>query len=279
MNNFLDQLNLSPGERRTVVIIGVVVIVVLNFLFVWPHFGEWGKIRTDLDNMRADIQKYNRQIALDTSPNNGLQQQLAKLVHQEGTGVMDNQIQLQNTIATQARRTGVDVSTYNPGAANQQTNEFFEKEAIKITVDSQEPNLVNFLYNIGGDPAMIRVSELELSPQDQNRYRLRGAITLTANYNKRAPAPGSSAAGKIPGAPKPKGVPGAITAAKTPLGGGPQKPFLGAPGAGAPANRGLPGQNQPVLPGQRALPNQHGPPGLNPIQRNPFSRTNKVNGQ
>ena len=34
MNNFLDQLNLTPQERRIVVAIGLVVIVVLNLLFV-----------------------------------------------------------------------------------------------------------------------------------------------------------------------------------------------------------------------------------------------------
>jgi hypothetical protein len=49
MNNFLNQLNLTPQERRIVVgIIFLVVIVVLNLLFVWPHFGEWGSINKQL---------------------------------------------------------------------------------------------------------------------------------------------------------------------------------------------------------------------------------------
>ena len=52
MNNFLDQLNLTPQERRIVVAIGMVVIVVLNFLFVWPHFGEWSSINKQLEDMR-----------------------------------------------------------------------------------------------------------------------------------------------------------------------------------------------------------------------------------
>lgn len=39
----IEQLNLSPQERRIVVIIAVIVFVVLNFLLVWPHFNDLSK--------------------------------------------------------------------------------------------------------------------------------------------------------------------------------------------------------------------------------------------
>jgi hypothetical protein len=249
VNNFLDQLNLTPQERRIVVGIGMVVIVVLNLVFVWPHFSEWGHIRNDLTKMRHDMESYNKLIAEDINPTNGLQKRLAKLVRQEGTGVMDKQVQLQGTIMTQARKCGVNVANYNPGTARPQTNEFFEEESIKISVDSQEPQLISFLYSIGGDPAMIRVSELELSPQDQNRYRLRGSVTLTANYAKRAAAPG--AAGK-PDNKKPVGGPAAA------------KPLPGAKPAGQ--------TNKPG--GLRGPP----PPGAAPGQRNLNGPVRKANG-
>jgi hypothetical protein len=247
MNSFLDQLNLTPQERRIVVAIGMLLIVVLNVLFVWPHFSEWKRISRELQTMRANIEKYNKEIALDTNSTNGLQKQLAKLVRQEGTGVMDKQVQLQSTIMTQARKTGVNVANYNPGGARPQTNEFFEEESIKITFDSQEPQLISFLYNIGGDPAMIRVSELNLSPQDQNRYRLHGAITLTANYAKRAATPAPAA--------KPAPVPGTKKPASPPASAKP------APGA-------KPGQPaiKPAPPGQRGPQ----PPGPNSSPRTPF---------
>jgi hypothetical protein len=250
-NTFLDQLDLTPQERRIVVAIGLVLIVVLNFLFVWPHFSEWSKIRVDLARIHSDMEKYNKQIALDTDPHNGLQKQVAKLVRQEGSGVMDNQIQLQNTIYTQARRTGVNVGNYNPGGQHPQTNDFFEEETIKISIDSQEPQLVDFLYNIGGDPAMIRVSELDLSPQDQNRYRLKGFITLTANYAKKAPTPAPAAApAKTPGAPAAKPPQNPVTTAKPP-----------------PVTK----QALPVAP--------RGPPGINTLPRTPFTPGKKPPGQ
>jgi hypothetical protein len=254
VNNFLDQLNLTPQERRIVVAIGLVVIVVLNLLFVWPHFGEWKRIRDELQTMRNNMEIYNRQIVLDTSPTNGLQKQLAKLVRQEGTGVMDKQVQLQSTIMTQARKTGVNVVNYNPGGAHPQTNEFFEEETIKINIDSQEPQLISFLYNIGGDPAMIRVSELELTPQDQNRYRLRGAITLTANYARRAPAPASAAKPAVVLGTKPATAPATI------------KPVPGAKPGPPLVRPGPPGQRGPQLPGPNSLP------------RTPFVPPNKSTG-
>ncbi|HEY3856090.1 MAG TPA: hypothetical protein VGO67_17000 [Verrucomicrobiae bacterium] len=203
MNNTLEQLNLTPQERRIVVGIGMVLIVVLNLLFVWPHFSEWGKLQKQLAAMRSDIEKFNKEIALDTNPTNGLQKQLAKLVRQEGAGVADVQIQLQSTIINQAHKAGVNVANYIPGSAGPQTNEFFERETARITFDSQEPQLINFLYNIGNDPAMIRVSEIDLGPQDQNRYRLKGAVTFIANFKKPPPAAAKSAVSKPSAGTKP----------------------------------------------------------------------------
>jgi hypothetical protein len=256
MNELLAQL--TPQERRIVVAIGMVVIIVLNLLFVWPHFGEWKRIRKELEVMRGNIESYNKEIALDTDPANGLQKQLRNLVRQEGNGVMDKQVQLSSTIMTQARRTGVNVANLSPGGERPDTNGFFEEESIKISTDSQEPELVSFLYNIGGDPAMIRVSELDLGPMDQNRYRLRGTITLIANYANRAVAPGS----KTPPA---KGPPGLGT-----------RPASTPATAGKPPASSKPGQTLPK-PGPQG---QRGPPGFTPnaVPRTPLAPKKKSAG-
>src|ERR1700677_3173519 len=79
VNNFLNQLNLTPQERRIVVIVFLVVIVVLNLLFVWPHFGEWSSINKQLEDMRGKIANCNRLIAQDINTNNGFQVQVKKL--------------------------------------------------------------------------------------------------------------------------------------------------------------------------------------------------------
>jgi len=136
---------------------------------------------------------------------------------------------LQKTVGAQAPRCGVDISSRVPGAS-QKTNEFFDEQTLQITFEAGESNLVNFLYNVGNDPSMVRVQELRLDPVDPGRYKLRGTILLAANYEKRAqPA----------------------AAAKAPFQSGAKAP---APGAGGPQAKG-PGN----LPGGRRVTNA--PPG------------------
>jgi hypothetical protein len=232
VNNFLGQLNLTTQERRVVVGIFLVVIVVLNLLFVWPHFSDWGRINKQLDDMYKSIDTDNRLIAQDLEPTNGWKKQVSKLAKQEGgsvgEGLVDPQIQFQRTIQEQERKTGVMVDNMNPGSVK--TNAFFEEHSTTISAQSLEPQLVNFLYNMGNDPAMIRVAKLDLQPVDANRYRLKGSITLTANYaNKSAAsvvafAAGKPAPGVKPAAPatKPGAIPAPGQIAKHP--GGPPQP-------------------------------------------------------
>jgi hypothetical protein len=200
VNNFLNQLQLTPKERRVVVVVFLVVIVVLNFLFVWPHFGEWGSLNRQLADMNEQIEKHNRTILLDINPTNGWRKAVDKLASKErkeggsadALPPVDPQVQLQNTIRQQERKTGVTVENYGQGSVK--TNDaFFEEHSTAITVESQEPQLVNFLYNMGNDPAMIRVAKLDLKPADNNRYKLKVLVTLTANYKKKPPQAASPA--------------------------------------------------------------------------------------
>ena len=226
MSNPLDQLNLTTQERRAVLIIGLVVIFVLNYLFVWPHFGEWGKTKKQLDTMYSQMSNWNAEILRDVDVTNGYKKQLAKLERQQGgSAQMDQQVQLQQSVMAQANQTGVDVNNYTPTSSRGASNEFFEEQSIEITVESQEPQLIDFLYNVGNDPAMIRVSELTLRPADQNRYRLRGSVTLTATYSKRPAGPPLAQTKAVPGVKKvPPGKP------VVPPGPG-QKNLPGGPGA------------------------------------------------
>ncbi len=222
MNSFLDQLNLTPQERRIVVVIAVVVFVVLNLLLVWPHFKDLAQVRKQLNDTRETMQKWNKAILADVEPVNGYKTQLKKLERQQGGGIVNQQVQLQRTVSDQAIKTGVTVDEIKPAlSAHPDTNEFYVEQSVKISFESQEAQLVNFLFNVGNDPAMIRVHELNLKTADANRYRLKGDAILTANYAKQstvaAPKKPSSPAGKPPAA-APKTVPGAktIPAAKPP---------------------------------------------------------------
>lgn len=258
MNNFLSQLNLTAQERRIVAVIFLVVVIVINFLFIWPHFGEWGSINRQLEDMRRTMEKYNSVIKQDLNPVNGWKVQVAKLARLEGGTLtehpVDPQVQFQNTIRAQERKTGVYVENYNPGSVK--TNEFFEEHSTTISIESQEPQLVNFLYNMGMDPAMIRVAKLDLKPADANRYRLKGGITLTANYAKKPATVSVAAAVKpVPGA-----KPAAVAAPKPPAPAQAQ-PARHPPGRPAPdANRPAPERQRHPPPNGRKLRPGHGRP-------------------
>ena len=212
MNGFLDQLNLTPQERRIVVVIAVVVFVVLNLLLVWPHFKDLGRVRQQLDATRDQIQKWNKEILKDLDPANGYRVTLKKLERQQGGGIVNQQVQLQRTVSDQAIKTGVSVNEIKPAVSTRQnTNEFYEEQSVKISFETQESQLVNFLFNVGNDPAMIRVHELNLKTADANRYRLKGDAILTANYARATarPVPKAAAPAQNPpaGAPKPASGP------------------------------------------------------------------------
>ena len=190
MSSSLDKLNLRPQERRLVVGILVVIFVVLNVVLVWPHFGDLARVRADLAKAQKNLTDYKKKIA-QVSGANGFEVKLKKLEGEGASVVADEQdVQLLRTVQSQVAASKVLVSSY--GKVSQQssgkTNEFFEEQSIQITVNTGEKELVDFLINIGSGGSMIRVRDLDLKPADQNRYRLQGRITLSANYQKKPAA-------------------------------------------------------------------------------------------
>ena len=61
MNKYLSQLR--PMERRLVVGVAVVVLVVLNWVFIWPHFSDWGDYRHRLEGATLKLKNYRAAVA------------------------------------------------------------------------------------------------------------------------------------------------------------------------------------------------------------------------
>ena len=191
MSSFLDKLNLRPQERRLVIGVLIAIFIVLNVWLVWPHFGDWSRSKADLQKAQENIARYKIKIAQVEGPK-GFQAQLKKLEGENELliGGEEQEIQLLKTVQNQVQQSKIMVSAYSPvtrSSSGGSTNEFFEEQSIRITINTGEKELVDFLLNIGSGNSMIRVRDMDLSPADQNRYRLKGAITLSANYQKNAP--------------------------------------------------------------------------------------------
>jgi type II secretory pathway component PulM len=188
MKKYFDQLR--PMERRLVVGVGVTLLVVLNWLFVWPHFGDWSKLNLRLNNAEITLKNYQAMIAQKPA----LEKQVTSIQNDSGYVPQEDQgINFIRTIQSQAIQSGVAIVNTSRQATH--TNDaFFIEQVQNITVSATDEQLVDFLYKLGSGASMVRVSDLELQP-DQSHMRLAANIKLVASYQKTpavkpaAPAP------------------------------------------------------------------------------------------
>lgn len=189
MKKYFEQLN--PMERRLVVGVAVVVLLVLNFVYIWPHFSDWGKFSRRLDSA-------HRKLALYRSTTNKIPQLEAEVKKYESAGQFvapaDQGINLMRTIQSQSAQCGVSIVN-NSRQISRSEDPFFVEQEQNINVLATEQNLVNFLYKLGSDASMIRVRDLELQP-DRARQRLTANIRLVASYQKKPATPAKPSTAK-----------------------------------------------------------------------------------
>jgi Tfp pilus assembly protein PilO len=174
---------LRPLERRLAVGVLVVLFIVLNWVFIWPHFSDWGNLRGRRDDARNKLKLY--QTAIAQMP--GIQAQV-KIFENEGEFVApeDQSINFLRTIQSQAMQSGVGI--VNTSRQMTHTNEFFSEQTQNIEVIATDSQLVDFLYKLGSGASMVRVRDLELQ-SDASRMHLSAKIRLVASYQKNIIAP------------------------------------------------------------------------------------------
>jgi Tfp pilus assembly protein PilO len=192
MKKYFAQLR--PMERRLVVGVAVVLVLVLNAVFIWPHLSDWGKLRGRLDEAHHKLKLYQT----TTAQIPALQAQV-KTFASEGEFVApeDQAINLMRTIQAQAAASGFGIQNYSR-AITRTSDAFFVEQVQNINVVATEEQLVDFLYKLGSGSSMIRVRDLELQP-DAPHQRLNANIRLVASYQKNpaaAPAKNSTAKAK-----------------------------------------------------------------------------------
>lgn len=192
MSSSLDKLNLKPGEKRLLVGIGIVLFGVLNFMFVFPRFGEMAQIQSETADLQNTIERYEGTIA-----KKGTYQ--ARLTELEGQGSAvipgEQVLQLQMTVQNQALQSGVTINSQTPvNRASSSTNAFFDEQSIVISYNTGYKQLVDFLVRLADHDSMIRVRSMDVR-QDPSRQRLQGSITLVASF-QRAPKSGAPSAPK-----------------------------------------------------------------------------------
>lgn len=199
MTNAFDKLNLRPGERRLVVVVGILLFIVVQIIFVWPLFGEVGK--TDAKRGKALKELETRRTAI--AETNKFAADLKKL---QGEGLdippEDQAVQLMRTVQSLSSQTRVQIQTTSrPFTA---TNQFFMEQSLTVATLSEEGALVDFVYRLGEGNSLIRVRDLTLR-RDQSQTKLNASIKLVASYQKKpgTPARAPGAAVKAPASGKP----------------------------------------------------------------------------
>lgn len=205
---------LSSFERRFILVAIVALAVVINFWFVIPHFSDLRKIKNRFAATRTKQATFNKEIgqaAFYTKEIERLGGEAAAIPQEEQT------VNLLQAIQNQAAQSGVSILANN--RQPERTNQFFLERAQALTTQSGEPQLVDFLYNLGVGSSLIRVRALSIRP-DPPRMALSANITLIASYQKKMapkPAPAPAVATPPPAAatkPAPKPAPATNAAPK-----------------------------------------------------------------
>jgi hypothetical protein len=192
--------SLRPFEKRVVVGFGALFFVVLNFLFVFPHFSDLTAARERMAEAQRKLARYETEIAQTNVYVKGLRE-----FESENSDVPaeDQSLQFANTVNAQAGQSGVHIVSNSH--INTQTNQFFLEKSQSLSVQSGEQQLVDFLYNLGSGNSQIRVRDLSVRP-DPARQQLVAQVKLVASYQKKpqakaAPRPGQAPANRVTPAP------------------------------------------------------------------------------
>lgn len=183
MKKYFAQLR--PLERRLAIGIMVVLFLVLNWVFIWPHFSDWGNLHRREADAQRKLKLYQTAIAQKSA-----YEAQAKSLGEAGEVVAleDQSVNMMRAIQAQSAQSGVGI--VNTSRQMTRTNDaFFVEQTQNINVIANDKQLVDFLFKLGSGASTIRVRDLEMQP-DAAKQNLTANLRLVASYQKNAPAAG-----------------------------------------------------------------------------------------
>jgi hypothetical protein len=182
MNGYWNTLR--PMEKRLVVGVGTMVVILLNLWFVVPHFSDLPKVQERKNKAEYVKKKFEEELARKPIYEEGIRK-----LQGDGQDVPaeDRIYDFQNKIQSEAVSSGVQIR--NQPKPRSQTNTFFIEQIQSLNLDAKEQQLVNFLFGLGNGPS-IRVRGLTLHA-DPSHTLLQAGVTLVASYQKKPTAKGA----------------------------------------------------------------------------------------
>ena len=188
MNGYFDKLNLRPFEKRLIVGVATMLFIVLNWLFVFPHFSDWAKVQSRVGRARRTLLAFQSEV----QQTNSIWRSVKQLENEGFSVPAEDQMQhFANTREIVASQSGVTIG--QTSKVSTRTNQFFLELTQTISLLTKEQQLVDFLYNLGSSNSLIRVRDLTLRT-DAPRQNLSANVKLVASYQKSTPVrqPGPS---------------------------------------------------------------------------------------
>jgi hypothetical protein len=181
MKDFFARLN--PTERRFVVGVVVVFFLVINIVWVWPHFGDWSQTKGRMADATTRLQLFESGTNLIPA----LQKKIAEFQGHGQVVPPENQsVQFVREIQLEAGKCGFVPQSMTSGRGSGTNSQYFVEQTENMTLDTTEKQLVDFLYNLGaGTNSLIRVKSLTIQP-DGSHSRLSSRVTVEASYQKKA---------------------------------------------------------------------------------------------
>ncbi len=209
MNGYWQTLR--PFEKRVVVGIGALFFVVLNLLFVIPHFSDLANEQWRREVAKGKLEKFQNEIAQTNAYLRGLRELEGE---PQDVAPEEQSAQFETVVISQANQSGAHVLSSSPIKTT--TNQFFLEKTKSLNAQATETNLVSFLYGLGAGSSQIRVRDLNLRP-DQPRQQLVAVMTLIASYQKKAPVKTAAATSPSRGiSPRVKSAPPSATSQPPP---------------------------------------------------------------
>ena len=175
--SIFDKLNLSSGERRLVMAVLVVLMLALAWM-VWGMIPSPGVTQNKIAKAQKQLNSFTNEISK-------IPDYKKKIGELEGLGSavikIEQEVNMRRAINNLTAANGVRVT--RTGRMTTKTNDFFLEKSMRIDFSSKESDIVNFLWKLGGNDSMVRVSEMRVRP-DKNRFKLDGWMNLTASYQK-----------------------------------------------------------------------------------------------
>jgi len=176
---------LRPLEQRIVIATAVMLFVLANWVWVWPHFTDWSRLKTQMKETHDTIVTFQKQIA--EAPKWEAEK---KKLEGEGSVLPSEEmaLQLRRFIDEQAALSGLVEQSVTlsggSGRGGDKSASVFEERTLTMGYIAGDGELVDFLYNLGAGKSTIRVRDLSIKP-DGGLMKLSGNMTLVASYQKK----------------------------------------------------------------------------------------------